>query len=139
MCRGPGTGSPPAGHDRARCLLGDLEVGLITGTWTRVEVSGALARAARAGRGDEAGLLAALDTDLAADGPVTLVGAEQEPVEELALLLVRSHAIRAMDAWHLATAKLVSGALAETDEPVGFASRDDARSAVASSMGFVLV
>ena len=54
-----------------------LEIGLITGTWTRSEVSGALVRAARAGRGDEAGLLELLDGDLGTDGPVTVVAADQ--------------------------------------------------------------
>lgn len=126
-----------SGHEQARQLLEDLDVGLITGTWTRIEVSGALVRAAKASRGDESGLLAALDADLAADGPVTLVGCEHELVEELALTLVRSHALRAMDAWHLATARLVSVDLVEPDEPVGFASRDAAQLAAASAMGFV--
>ncbi len=46
------------GHDEALSLLEDASVGLITGTWTRVEVPGALVRAARAARGDEDGLLA---------------------------------------------------------------------------------
>jgi uncharacterized protein len=45
------------GHAEATSLLEDPEIALITGTWTRIEVSGALVRAARVGRGDEAGLL----------------------------------------------------------------------------------
>ncbi len=124
------------GHAAAMALLEDADVALITGTWTRVEVSGALVRAARHGRGKEADLLAVLDADLGPDGPVTVVSASQETVEERALVLVREHALRAMDARHLATAALTLPILAEPGEEVGFASRDDAQSAVASGMGF---
>jgi hypothetical protein len=56
------------GHREAAGLLADPRIAPVTGTWTRIEVSGALVRAARAGRGDEKGLLALLDADLA--GPV---------------------------------------------------------------------
>lgn len=124
-----------AGHDEAVAMLEDPELGLITGTWTMIEVSGALVRAARAGHGDERGLLALLDADLAVDGPVTVVAAAQDDVETQALQLVRAHAIRAMDAWHLATAKLVAPNLVESGEEVGFATRDGAQSAVAMTLG----
>jgi len=116
-------------------LLRGPELGLITGTWTRIEVSGALMRAARARRGDHEGLLALLDTDLGVDGSVTVVAAVQEDVEVQALRLVRAHALRAMDAWHLATALLAAPSLAEPGEEVGFATRDEAQSAVAAFLG----
>ena len=124
------------GHADAVALLEDADVALITGSWTRVEVSGALVRAARTGRGNEAELLALLDADLGSEGPVTVVRAHQESVEEQALVLVREHALRAMDAWHLASAALTIKTLAEPGEEIGFASRDDAQSTVASRMGF---
>ena len=124
------------GHAEAVALLEDASVALITGTWTRVEVSGALVRAARTGRGNEVDLLALLDADLGSEGPVTVVSASQETVEEHALVLVREHALRAMDAWHLATAALTIRTLAEPGEEIAFASRDDAQSAVASLIGF---
>jgi len=127
------------GHDHARSLLADLELGLVTGTWTRVEVSGALVRAARRGRGDEAGLLDLLDADLGTDGPVTVVAAEQGEVEERALQLVREHALRAMDAWHIAVAALTLPRLVEPGEDIGFATRDEAQSAVAQELGLHLV
>jgi uncharacterized protein len=127
--------SDEVGHDETVAMLDDPDLALITGTWTRVEVSGALVRAARAGRGDEGGLLALLDADLALDGPVTVVAAPQEVVETQALHLVRSHAIRAMDAWHLATATLVAPSLVEPDEEVGFATRDQRQSMVAVALG----
>ncbi len=127
------------GHDQATSLLADLEIGLITGTWTRIEVSGALVRAARAGRGDEAGLLELLDGDLGTDGPVTVVSADQTEVEERALHLVREHPLRTMDAWHLAVAALTLPSLVEPGEDLGFASRDEAQSSVALSLGLRLV
>lgn len=124
-----------SGHDAAVAMLDDPELGLITGTWTSIEVSGALVRAARAGHGDERGLLTLLDADLAPDGPVTVVAAPQEDIEMHALQLVREHAIRAMDAWHLAAAVLLTASLVEPGEEIGFATRDQAQSAVAGALG----
>ena len=123
--------------DEARRLLDDPEVAPVTGTWTRIEISGALVRAARAGRSDERGLLELLDEDLA--GPVLVLGAPQEQVEHdaLALALVRLHALRAMNAWHLAAAAITVPRLAEPDEPQAFATRDQAQRAVAEQLGFV--
>ena len=123
-------------HADAVALLEDADVTLITGSWTRVEVSGALVRAARTGPGNEADLLALLDADLGPEGPVTVVSAPQGSVEEQALLLVRQHALRATDARHLATVALTIKTLAEPGEEIGFASRDYAQSGVAGLMGF---
>src|SRR5205085_1454414 len=116
--------------------------------WTRIEVSGALMRAARTGRPggrsrgrsgrgpDVARLLALLDGDLGMEGAVTVVAASQEQVETEALRIVRTHALRAMDAWHLAVAKLTLPALAEPGEAMGFASRAQAQREVAEMLGF---
>ena len=123
------------GHQEATALMGDPDIATVTGTWTRIEVSGALVRAARAGRGDEKGLLALLDGDLA--GPVIVLGAPQDQVEQHALQLVRLHALRAMDAWHLAVAAIVVPPLLEPGEPRAFASRDEAQRQVAEELGFV--
>ncbi len=123
------------GHQKASALLADPDIATVTGTWTRIEVSGALVRAARTGRGDEKGLLALLDGDLA--GPVIVLGAPQDQVEQHALQLVRQHALRAMDAWHLAVAAIVVPRLLEPGEPRAFASRDDAQRQVAEELGFV--
>ncbi|MHB8246430.1 MAG: type II toxin-antitoxin system VapC family toxin [Acidimicrobiales bacterium] len=128
-----------SGHVDAVAILEDPDLGLITGTWSRIEVSGALVRAARAGRGDERGLLSLLDADLATDGPVTVIAADREEVEAQALQLVREHAIRAMDAWHLATARLVLPSIVEPGEPIGFATRDHAQSVVAAALGLQAV
>ncbi|HYA45833.1 MAG TPA: type II toxin-antitoxin system VapC family toxin [Acidimicrobiales bacterium] len=123
------------GHDEAAAMLADPDLALITGTWTRIEVSGALVRVARRGRGDEQGLISVLDADLATDGAVTVVAAPQQDVETEALHLVRTHAIRAMDAWHLATAALVAPSLTEPGEEICFATRDGDQSAVAEILG----
>ena len=125
------------GHQEASAMLADPDIATVTGTWTRIEVSGALVRAARAGRGDEKGLLALLDGDLA--GPVIVLGAPQDQVEQHALQLVRQHALRAMDAWHLAVAAIVVPPLLEPGEPRAFASRDEAQRQVAEELGFVAI
>lgn len=127
------------GHAAAAAILEDPDVGAITGTWTRVEVSGALVRAARHGRGDEAGILGALDVDLGPHGPVTMVTAPQDQIEKGALALVRRHGLRAMDAWHLALAQIVLPQLAEKGERIGFASRDGSQAGVARQLGFEAV
>jgi predicted nucleic acid-binding protein len=128
------------GHHEAVTLMNDPGVAAITGTWTRVEVSGALVRAARSGRAngepDEQGLLALLDADLAIDGPVTVVGVPQDQVEAEALSIVRSHGLRAMDAWHLAVAKITIPSLVEVGEETAFASRDRDQRIVAGELGF---
>ncbi len=125
------------GHQDALALLEDPHIGLITGGWTRLEVSGAIVRAARGRQADRDGLLELLDGDLAEGGRVTVVHADQDEVEIRALALVREHGIRAMDAWHLSVAALVLPALLEPGEQAGFASRDAAQSAVATSLGLI--
>ena len=123
------------GHQEARSLLSDPDIATVTGTWTRIEVSGTLVRAARAGRGDEKGLLTVLDGDLA--GPVIVLGARQDQIEEHAVQLVRRHALRAMDAWHLAAAAIVVPPLLQPGESRAFASRDEAQRQVAEALGFI--
>lgn len=45
------------------------------------------------------------------------------------------HALRAMDAWHLAVAELAMPILVEKDEATGFASRDQAHATIAEELG----
>ena len=127
------------GHKEAASLLDDADVALVTGTWTRIEVSGALARAAVAGRVERAGLLELLDADLGDDGRVAVVTADHSEVEARALTLVREHGLRAMNAWHLAVAALTLPDLAEAGEGIGFATRDAKHGEVAKALGLVLV
>lgn len=130
-----------SGHAAAAALLVDPAMVLVTGTWTRIEVSGALVQAARAGRqpADATPLLALLDADLGPDGTVTVLAVEQTAIETEALALVRTHGIRAMDAWHLAVASATLPQLAEPGEEFGFATSDGPQRDVARRIGFVPV
>ncbi len=94
--------SDEEGHQQATALLEDPDVVAVTGKWTRIEVSGALLRAARTGRNDtsEKDLLALLDADLAENGRVSELTAPQADVERKALELVRL--ARPANARHLA-------------------------------------
>jgi len=111
----------------------------VSGTWARIEVTGALVRAARAGRVDRDTLLATFATDIAPRGRVQLVAAPQAQIEDGALEIVREHALRALDAWHLACARIVLPRLADRGEELGFATRDAAQAAVAELLGLVPV
>jgi predicted nucleic acid-binding protein len=127
------------GHDEAVALLDDPDCTPVTGRWTRIEVSGALIRAARSGRvdTDEHDLLAVLDADLATRGRVSELVVPQADAEEKTLGLVREHALRTLDAWHLAVASLTVPALAQPEqEEIAFASRDEDQATVAEQLGF---
>ncbi len=128
------------GHAEARRLLAAHDVVPVTGGWTRIEVTGALVRAARAGRisGDD-GHHERLRNALGPEGPFITVAPAQGSVEVLALRLARAHGVRAMDAWHLAVAAIVLPQLARDQEPVAFATRDDEQAAVAVSIGLSTV
>jgi predicted nucleic acid-binding protein len=128
------------GHDEAVALLGG-EQPLVSSTWTLVEVTSALARAARSSRraADLPGLLDALRADVAPAGPVTLLRTDPTAVEARATEIVREHALRSLDGLHLAVAELAARPLAEPDESVGFASRDVDQTAVAEGLGFIPV
>jgi uncharacterized protein len=130
------------GHREAVALLEKADMTHVTGKWTRIEVSGALLRAARSGRNkaDAHDLLAMLDADLSAKGRVIELTASQADVERKTLELVRAHALRTLDAWHLAAASLTVPALAAPEqEQIGFASRDDSQAAAAEELGFTRV
>lgn len=124
-------------HAEVRMLLNDPELTVITGSWTLIEVTGSLVRAANAHRGDKEGLLASFERDInAATGSIAVVNAEQAEIERIALELVRSGGLRSTDAWHLACASLAFDELAEPGEERGFATRDAEQAAVAREMGF---
>jgi len=125
-----------AGHDEAVALLDRSDIGLVTGSWGRIEVCGALIRAARGSRVDGTQLVDLLDQDLGPEGRVVVIAGDQEEVELEALSLVLTHGIRAMDAWHLATAGLVVPTLLEPGEAIGFATRDDEQGYIADLLGF---
>lgn len=131
--------SDEPGHAEARALLEDSGVLLVTGSWSDIEVSGALVRAARSHRGDLEELLRAWDHHTNPDGGlITLLTAPQEQVEAQALQIVRMHGLRAMDAWHVSVASLTVPELADGDA-YGFASRDKAQAEIAAEYGFEIM
>jgi len=107
----------------------------VSGTWTRIEITRALVRAARAGRADLDTLLATFAADIAPPGRIRLLTAPQTEAEAGALEIVREHAVRSLDAWHLACARIVLPRLAERGEELGFATRDAGQAAVAELLG----
>ena len=125
------------GHAAANELLVGDDA-LVTSTWTLVEVTSALTRAARGGRANLDDLLAAFEADTAVDGPVTLLRPDVVAVEARAIEIVREHAIRSLDALHLAVAELAALPLS-SPEDCGFASRDSAQAGVAAKLGFTVL
>lgn len=126
------------GHAEATALLYGTEHLLVSATWTVVEVTSALARAARAGRADDLRrLLAVLASDTSDDGPVTLLRADPEAVEARTTEIVCEHAIRSLDGRHLAVADLSARPLAEPGAALGFATRDHGQATAARALGFV--
>jgi predicted nucleic acid-binding protein len=127
------------GHAEARALVEDDGIVRITGTWSLIEVSGAIVRAARAGRTNLAMTLRRLDADLADDGRVAVLDEPQARIEAIALRIVRSRGLRAMDAWHLAVASVLLPQVAEPDEEQAFATRDAEQAEAASELGLTVV
>lgn len=93
----------------------------------------------RRGRCDGPTLLALLDSDLGADGPITVVSPPQSEIERVALDIVRTHAIGAMDAWHIAVATLTLPDLLEPGEVAHFATRDAEQAKAAEALALVPV
>ncbi len=123
-------------HEQAARLLRGREHLIITTPITRIEVTGALVRAARAGRlPDLERRLSQLDADLQPGGTVTVVRPPVQDVERQALALVRDHGLRALDAVHLATALTALPSLAPAGERLGFATHDAEQQRVAAEHG----
>lgn len=129
------------GSEEAQRLLADRRIAKVTGRWTRIEVSAAIVRAARAGRPilrDEA--LTWLNADLRRGrGRIEVIAAPDVEVEAKALALAREHGLRALDALHVALAAITVPKLADKGEPIAFASRDGDQATVAESLGFAAV
>jgi predicted nucleic acid-binding protein len=129
------------GSIAAQRVLADRSIAKYTGRWTRIEVSAAIVRAARAGRPvlrDDA--LTRLDNDLRHEtGRIRVIAAPDVEVEAKALALARAHGLRALDALHVALASIAVPKLADKGEPIGFASRDGDQATVAESLGFAAV
>ncbi|MEP6478222.1 MAG: type II toxin-antitoxin system VapC family toxin [Rhodoglobus sp.] len=126
-------------HDTFRELVAGPTT-TITGSWTRIEVTGSLVRAARAGRTDVSAALEFFRRETApGSGPLLVVDVSQADIEGRALQIVRDTGIRSMDAWHLACAAIATDALREPGEERAFATRDNAQADIARSLGFTIV
>lgn len=84
-------------------------------------------------------LLAVLAEDTGGDGPVTPLRADVDRVEERATEIVRGHALRPLDALHLAVAELAALPLTEPGRLFGFATGSDLQRAAPTHLGFVIV
>jgi len=128
------------GSEEARRLLTDRTIAKYTGRWTRIEVSAAIVRAARAGRPVlRADALDRLDAELRPGGRIKVLTADDAEVEARALAIAREHGLRALDALHIALAAIAIPKLADKGEPLGFASRDGDQASVAEALGFAAV
>lgn len=126
-----------AGHPGVVAMFDDPDSAIVTSTWTRIECSGAMVRAARLGRVAAGPILARLDLDMSA-GPITLVSAAQRDTERAALDIVRQHGIRVLDAWHIAVASLVLPGLAGPTDDAVFATRDTEQARAAAAVGLAI-
>lgn len=124
--------------DVARRLIDDPDTTTISGSWSRIEVTGALVRAERAGRARNA--LRRFESEIAPRvGKIHLVDSDQAELEHLALTIVRSTGMRSMDAWHLSSAAFALDALADPGEGRAFLTRDAEQHRVAEALGFTVL
>ncbi|WP_022885905.1 type II toxin-antitoxin system VapC family toxin [Glaciibacter superstes] len=129
-----------SGSDQAASVLADGDTLVISSTIARLECTSAVVRAARHLRIDPATALAAIDALFNPEtGLVILVDLEQAEAELQAIDIAREHGLRAMDAWHVACAELCFRELAEPNEALGFATRDDEQAEVARSRGWQIL
>lgn len=130
------------GHDEAVALLTSDDVATVTGTWTRIEVAGALVRAGRRTRrtaSQTSAALRVLHADLGHDGPVTVLRGASADIEALTLELVVAHGARAIDAWHVAVADTIARGLVTRGQQLGFATRDREQAALAAHLGMTVI
>jgi uncharacterized protein len=125
-------------HAEAVELMDNTDSAIVTGTWTVIEASGALVRACRSARVDPAAILARLDLDVT-EGPITLVAEQQEEVERIALDIVRTEGVRAMDAWHIAVACLALPELTGPGDQAVFVTRDNDQAQAAERRGLAVL
>jgi predicted nucleic acid-binding protein len=120
----------------AHALLSEPGVESVGSEVLEVELGAAAAAAERAGRIPSADdLIARFAADSDPDGWVVLVPLGLPGVGALAGVLARQHGLRALDALHLATAKLI----AEVGDVSEFATVDGRLAAAARAEGFQVV
>ena len=125
-------------HAEAVALIDEIDSAAVTGTWTLIEASGALVRACRNARIKPGPILARLDLDMT-EGPITLLSEPQDDVERIAIDIVRTEGIRAMDAWHIAVALLALPELAGPGDTPVFVTRDADQALAAQRRGLTVM
>lgn len=119
-------------HEALAGLLLAQRHAVITSEMARIEVAGAAAAASRAGRIRNSGIVVRrFDIDTYEDGAVSLIRLKPESVLGLAQRLAGQHALRALDALHLATALNV----AAHSDSLAFVTRDTRQARAAGAEG----
>lgn len=122
-------------HPQLRALLLEGHAAVLTSELARIEFASAVMAAARAGRlGTPENLLQRFDSDCGDGGPIALVRLEAEALLAVARDLVVSHALRTLDAIHVAAALAELPALPE-GEDLTFVTRDRAQAQAAADLG----
>ncbi len=94
-------------HEELRALLLEGVEPVVTSELTRLEMTSAVHAAHRAGRvADPVELLEVVDVDCGDAGPIALLRLQTEVVLGAATALVAEHALRSLDALHLAVARI---------------------------------
>jgi predicted nucleic acid-binding protein len=126
-------------HAELRKLLIDGTDSVVTSELTRVEFASAVAAAGRARRiHDSRILLDRFDVDCGVDGSISLLQLDSAVILPLARRLVTEHAVRTLDAIHLAVALTDATALA-VGEPVVLVTRDRQQAAAAKAAGLAVM
>lgn len=122
-------------HDELRGLLLEGDEPVVTSELTRIEFAGAVAAAFRAARTEGAAdLLVRFDVDCGDDGVMTLLRLDPATTFPTAQRLVTDHALRTLDAIHVAVALTDVTTLA-AGEPVELVTRDRCQAAAAAALG----
>ncbi|RLK60752.1 type II toxin-antitoxin system VapC family toxin [Actinokineospora cianjurensis] len=125
-------------HETLRALLFEGPDPVVTSELTTVEFASAVSAAARTGRVDEPHrLIARFTADCAEGGPVSVLRLVPESVLPTARRLVTEHAIRTLDALHLAVLLTTATSLASGDDIV-LVSRDRQQLRVAAELGIAV-
>lgn len=130
--------SDEPGHAELRALLLGGRETVVTSSLTRVEIASAVHRAVRAGRiRDGRAVLDRFDADCGAHGPIVRLRVRPDGLLEVAVDLVAAHALRALEAIHLAVALTDAVALAD-EEPLTFVTRDAEQATAARAHGLTV-
>ena len=131
--------SSETGHAELRELLIESADPVSTSELTRVEFASAVAAARRAGKLRETRtLLDRFEADCGVVGSIVVLELDNAAVLPLARRLVTDHAVRTLDAIHLAVALTGATALA-AGEPVVMVTRDRAQAIAAKELGLAVI